>query len=47
MANKPISEYDELENITVDTVFVVSRNGQTYGVTVDTLLNSLISGGDD
>lgn len=47
MANKPISQYEELETVSGDTVFVISRNGKTYGATINTLLESIENGGDD
>lgn len=43
MANKPISQYDELEAISDDDVFIVSQDGIAYGFTLEDLTRSIES----
>ena len=41
MANKPISEYDELEALALDTAFIGNRNGESYSFTFEMLIKSI------
>ena len=41
MANKPISQYDEVPELTDDAVFIISRDNKTYGVKFGALRRSI------
>lgn len=47
MANKPISNFEEINELTDDMVLLVSRDGKTYSVTIKTLRECIETGSDN
>jgi len=46
MANKPMSNFEELDTLPDDAVLIVSRNGKCYGITVKMLRQYIMEVGD-